>query len=579
MLIVCFVCCVFAGCGKDAKKTESGTDTNDIEPVSGDMFTKDKVDFLNADGSAVYNIVKPYPCTEAEGTAAATLFKQMKSVLGVSGKNNNDEEDGTDKYEILVGRTNRPESDKAFNYISTNGGMRKDDFVIGSIGKKIVIVGVTDDSITAATDYFINNFLKKEGIEGGIFHENYTDTANLPERKIGGIAVGHFKIVRPHYNSSYITQMEIEKLVAGVKDQLGYVLPIVEDAYEEPGKYEIIVGNTNRDGVKGISDRDAFEIRIEGTKVYLNGGHNYSTAAAVTEFTKLIIADDLNDGKSVTGSYSAVVASYDKSTYYTPTWYDDFDGTEVDSKLWYAVKPGENDSKGQNGKTSVRSVDPDITYVRDGFYQVHPTQNDTTYYGGMIRTNETMKYRYGYVEISEKIPNAPGFWTSLWAYGHDADMILEPEIDINESFGNGNVVAANCHTWPSTVGAKAGYQHTSLDGDKYGDKKRRYSLDNKSFNDDFHTFGFLWDETHMAFLCDGEIYFDYDTTTTPEDVECFNHSLSFMISMAVGFANNGEDINKATADDWQSDKCALIVDHFYVYQLQNGKQELTVFNK
>lgn len=579
LLLMAMVVGLFAGCGKDGGKSDKTVSVEDVVPASDDIFTKDKVDFVTADGKSVYGIIRPEKCLDGESTSASKIFKAMKSTLGAASKNTTDAEDGTDAYEILIGNTNRPETAEALKYLGTNGGMRKDDFVIGSMGKKIVIVGVTDAATLTGAEYFIANFLKKEGVDGGILYANYTDATKYTERKINGIALGHFKVVRPHYNSSYITQLEIERMLEIVSDKLGYVVPIVEDAYEEPGSYEIIVGNTNREGVRKIENRDEFEIRIEGTKVYLNGGHNYSTAAAVTEFAKLISEKDItNDASVAAGSYSKVVETYDKATYFTPVWYDDFDGTTINEKLWKVVKPGESDSAGYANKRCVRSADPNITFVRDGLFQIHPFQDDTTYYGGMLRTNGTMNYTYGYAELSERIPNAPGFWTALWTCSNEPDSmkIQSPEIDINESFGNGNVVAANCHKWPTAAGKDMGYEHTSLDGATYGNAKRRYSLDGKSFNDDFHTFGFLWDNSQMTFTCDGEIYFAYDTTQTGEDVECFNHSLYFILSMAVGFANNGEDITKATDEDWQTDRCCLFVDHFYLYQLKDGIQTINV---
>lgn len=585
MLLLAVAVGLFAGCGKDGKKDKSTASTvsvQEITPASNDIFSTEKVEFVDAAGKAVYSIIRPEKSLDGESTAASRMFKSMKDVLGSSGKNSSDTEDGTDAFEILIGNTNRPETAEAFKYLSTNGGMRKDDYIIGSIGKKIVILGVTDSATAAGVEYFISNFLKKEGVEGGILFENYTDATKYTERKINGIALGHFKIVRPHYNSSYITQLELERMLATVSEKLGYVVPIVEDAYETPGEYEIIVGNANREGVRKIQNRDEFEIRIEGTKIFLNGGHNYSTAAAVTEFAKLVAEKDItNDSSVAAGSYKKVVETYNKATYFTPVWYDDFDGTTVDGELWKVVKPGESDSTGYANKRCVRSADPNITFVRDGMFQIHPFQDDSTYYGGMLTTTSTLNYTYGYAEISERIPNAPGFWTALWTCSNDPETIKiqSPEIDINESFGNGSVVAANCHKWPTTTGKEMGYEHTSLDGAKYGNAKRRYSLDGKSFNDDFHTFGFLWDNTQMTFTCDGEIYFAYDTTQTGEDVECFNHSLYFILSMAVGFANNGEDITKATDEDWQTDKCCLFVDHFYLYQLKDGIQTLTAKKK
>ena len=97
---------------------------------------------------------------------------------------------------------------------------------------------------------------------------------------VNGANISEFIIVRPHYNSSYLTQVEMEKLIDEVYAKTGVKLTIEEDAYVAETKYEIVVGNNNRNGVEKIADHDEYRIKISGTKVYLNGGSPHRVCKA-----------------------------------------------------------------------------------------------------------------------------------------------------------------------------------------------------------------------------------------------------------------------------------------------------------
>lgn len=399
---------------------------------------------------------------------------------------------------------------------------------------------------------------------------------DVKSHTINGVSLDKFRIVRPHYKSSYITQIQIEALQKAVKDNMGIELKVVEDAYETEADYEIVIGNTNRSGNMEIGNRDQYNIGVTDKKVYINGGHNYSTAIAVSEFTKALMAGSLTSDSSFSGLYSETIKNYDLSKYYYPTFYDDFDGNAVDTTKWRLMGGTEGSSKGKNGKTSLRSNDPARCGVGDGCFYIYAGQDDQYYYGGMLITDRTMYYRYGYMEMTQLLPDGPGFWIATWTVGDnlDGNALNSPEIDVNEMFGNSAVVASNCHSWPTTLGKEQfGLVHTSLDGKTYGTAKKRYSLDNRNFSQDFHTFGYLWDETHCAFTCDGEIYFDYDITEKPEDTECFTHCQQVKVSMATGFDNCSQDITKATPEQWR-DSNKFLTDNFYIYQLDDGKHLL-----
>ena len=141
-----------------------------------------------------------------------------------------------------------------------------------------------------------------------------------------------------------------------------------------------------------------------------------------------------------------------------------------------------------------------------------------------------MRFKYGYVEHSVICPDGDGFWSLLWFdnRGDTDNVLFGAEIDLNECFGNGTATQANCHKWPTQYGTSLGYEHVSLDGATYGAAKKYYHPDGGNWADGYHTFGFLWDATQMTFTADGKIWFSYDITQTPEDVDAFVDAYLYM---------------------------------------------------
>lgn len=566
---------MLAGCGgSDDKKTENGSNVGAADDAE---FSKATVNYLNSEGKSNYRIVRPED-DEAMFDVATDIYKALKdTVKGIS--NTSDSSDGSDVYEILVGKTNRPESKFAYDYLVQNIGGRFDDYIVCTIGKKIVINGLSNSAVANAAKYYLDNFTKSMTIEGGIMYTHKTE-GSFTDITVNGENISKFSIIRPHFNVSYLTQMEIDKIYDYVKNTTGFEVEIYDDADFAESEYEIIVGEANRNGVEKINknDTDKYFIKVSGKKVYINGGSTYATALGVTEFCKMLESGTVTDADTVaSGSYSTAVANYDKSTYYTPTWLEDFKSTELDETKWMHV-PWSAD--GQNGKKSRRSTD---TYSFDGeYFTITPYQTETEYHGGMLRTHRDMCYIYGYVEESAKLPTAKGFWTALWTgdttgfglLGDEqaaAEQLLGNEIDINENFG-ANYVAANCHSWPTELGEAAGYKHTSCDGNEMSNLKKFYPDKGVDLHDDFHTYGFMWTPEYMSFTCDGRVYFTYKFTTEQDEMS-FNQKMHLTLSMAVGLKSGSTSISLATEDDW-ANRSTLVVDYVHLYQLEDGKSYL-----
>jgi beta-glucanase (GH16 family) len=568
---------LFVGCSGDGDKESTGSNSAGTN-VDGLINTAD-VNFVTADGDSVYRIIRP---EGDEGALAVSqfLFKQMKDKLGVGVRNSSDTEDGTDVYEILLGPTNRPETKQAIEYLKSKTGGRYDDYIICTIGKKICIYSESAETLKTAAEYFVANYVKGEGVKGGIAYTKAAE-GNFENITVNGVTIGEFDFVRPHYNSSWLTEVEMQEIIETVYQKTGYMLKINHDTKTDAQDYEIIVGDSAREGVSAITNYDEFTISVKGKKIYINGGSAHATAMGVSEFAKLL-KGDITDSASYTGSYETAINTYDKTTNYYKTWGDDFDGDALDTTKWRQEKESDC-TTGQNGKLSVRSSNPNDVFVSDGKFYICAREDEDYYYGGMIRTQGIMNYKYGYAEMSSVIPHGDSFWIAWWACSSDGmstldpnvPKIMSPEIDIVECFGNSKHYAANCHSWPTEYGkAQFGYEHTSLDGATYG-KAKQYSCPDEGVNlgGGFHTYGFLWDNTQMSFTCDGDLFFTYKTNTNDADIETFNHSMYFIYSMALAFENAPGNPITQNPDDWQNTN-KLILDWMNIYQMDDGLHEL-----
>ena len=571
-LCLLFAVTLFAGCGGD-------DGSGDTASSSGNIISKADVVYVQ-NGESVYTIIRPEEDTELEEMVSASyLFKQMKGALGVNIKNTADNTDGNDKYEILLGATNRPESKQALDYLLSQDGGRYNDWIICTIGKKIVINAYSPEGLKAATEHFVKNFVKAEGVKGGIEYVNKVK-GDFVDITVNNVNLNKFSIVRPYFNFSYLAQVEVDKVVETVLNKTGFKPSVVFDQKTEAAEYEIIVGNAGRDGVETITDHDAYKITVSGKKIYLNGGSAHATAIAISEFGKMLESSNAITDTAKSGSYTETVKSYGDDTF-KYAWGDDFDGNALDTTKWWQMNENQHKSEGQYGKTSVRNTDPNYVFVRDGKFHICATQDENYWYGGMIRTQDIMMYKYGYAEISAVVPHGPSFWVAFWASKAQADtamsntdpsipMWMRPEIDIMEMFGNSASYAANGHRWPTDTGKNMGYEHTSLDGKQYGQSKK-YSHPEAGgrLTDDYHTYGFLWDNTQISFTCDGKQFFKYDTTTKEEDKECFNHEMYLILSFALGYASQSADIGTATEEEWTKTN-KFIIDYCNIYQKNDG---------
>lgn len=191
-------------------------------------------------------------------------------------------------------------------------------------------------------------------------------------------------------------------------------------------------------------------------------------------------------------------------------WYDEFDGLVLDKCKWgfYPFMKTPNVIY-DNSEKHVRIEDGKL------HLQVHRAGN-TYSLPQSICTRYTMFFKYGYLEMRAKLPFRHGAWPSFWMMAPGSPFMDRrnepdfwwPEVDIVEVFSSENTVIANLH--------KHGEVHAMLPGDE-ANVDRGYCFENsENLNDEYHVYGFSWDEHYMRWFVDGKCYFEWliDETST-----------------------------------------------------------------
>ena len=252
---------------------ENGESNNAVSDSETESGTVEFVESLTlfADGKTDFKVIYPEECDEAVFSAAKTIVTAFDEVGGVEIEYEGDfvkrgEEPDSEAFEILVGDTNRPETQMQKEVLKDQTG-----YMIVMEGNKLVIYGHTITAVANAANYFVRNYIREpaEATEEGklsklIFTSNdeyiYQKEFAIKSIKIDGVELTEYKIVVPEmgYVEKYVAQLFCRHLIR----YYGYVPEIITDA-TSPAEHELIIGKTTRstlsaeDGKYNIAVTDA----------------------------------------------------------------------------------------------------------------------------------------------------------------------------------------------------------------------------------------------------------------------------------------------------------------------------------
>lgn len=181
-------------------------------------------------------------------------------------------------------------------------------------------------------------------------------------------------------------------------------------------------------------------------------------------------------------------------------WFDEFDGEKLDRTKWcFTQTMYGSDCEYNNSEKFCRIEDNKL------HMQVHRSEledKDFALCQGLT-TMGTMNFKYGYIEMRGRLPYRHGAWPSFWMKTNTpfAKANYMAEIDIFEVFSSDRHVVCNIHKWTENHNA-----HVMLPGGE-GSLNRAYTFkNNENLNNEFHTYGFEWDEKFMSFYVDDQKY-------------------------------------------------------------------------
>lgn len=290
--------CLLCACAGNGDGTQTSTDPapSVTTPQEGEGTTTPAAQsrIMLAD-LANYSVVRPETTSDSVKESTLRVYRKLGE-LGV--KTIKTDFIVTDRpgsklvesdYEILVGNTNRKETEAA------TAGLRIDDYGYSLIGTKIVIFGGDDEAIDRAARAFIENVIGKVG-DDGVFMDETQNTLvlgqyNVDSMSLAGTDISDYRIVYAGSGVRYGDKELAAALGESVTRATGYVLDVVSDRAEYNGGKEILVGKTNRD-VGGAYDKtlenNGYYLGSTGNFVLMFGNSSLALASAVRDFTNMM---------------------------------------------------------------------------------------------------------------------------------------------------------------------------------------------------------------------------------------------------------------------------------------------------
>ena len=254
-----------------------------------------------------YSVIRPEKLSDTLKEKIRSFYQRLKEEYGVSVFKDDFYRDDIPaykigEYEILVGKTNRPETADFLSKLKYN------DFGYAQYGNKIVIAGHSDDAtINALQEFIVSVLNKKDGEEGVFYNESY-NFAKLLEYRIKELSVSDtdirdYRIVYPKRNGS-TEQVAAQMIADAIAKASGFVIEVINDGEAEASGHEILVGATNRNteseiasfGSK-IAGLEAL-VAFDGKNVNLYGLSPTAVLVAANEFIAKFV-DEKSDKFSI----------------------------------------------------------------------------------------------------------------------------------------------------------------------------------------------------------------------------------------------------------------------------------------
>ncbi len=333
------------------------------------------------------------------------------------------------------------------------------------------------------------------------------------------------------------------------KSNAGITLSIVTDETKEQNK-EILIGNTNR--YKTHLKENEYAVKLSGDKLIFEGGHSAMLEKAADWFT----AEKYTEGKVNTLTGQTKDFSSTKNGGYTYVWGDEFAGSKINTGKWnFADRDAGSALSERITDKSVASVNQDNLRLKA--IRSYRIENPVAQYAApqSVTTMESMSFKYGYLEMSARLPlrtgSIPSFWlNSDGALNQNKSLPYSIEVDIFEGISSYDTVTPNIHKWRG-AGTHSQYNTNNL-VEKAVEKAKKYVFeDTENLLNEYHIYGFKWTDKEMTMSVDGKEYMTFDLTKdfdeefiksleeTPDGMEGFKEPMAILLNCSL-FAPDSE---------------------------------------
>ncbi len=305
LLCAILVCLLTVPCVASCRGHSSPADTpSETDGSNSDTSPTDEPgEVIAAADLEKYNIVRPDDASSALIGGTQSLNARIKELYGAELTLKSDfymegvEAFAMSEYELLVGKTNRPETQEFLS------GLRYLDYGYALIGKKLVIAGHTEETTLLALDRFISDLLgeARDTIADGTTRFVYIDEYPLDGVTLGGTPIGEYEIVYAA-NKKKSENVAANALVEGIIGASGIVLNAVSDKSATGTAKRIVIGDASliddtwRAARELVLPSDSTDTRyyIKATEdtVWLSANSEYGLFAAVQHIVGLVKKND-----------------------------------------------------------------------------------------------------------------------------------------------------------------------------------------------------------------------------------------------------------------------------------------------
>ena len=269
LLALLMVTIGLASCKKKEDPESTDTTTGGAEE-SEDVS---KRYYIVSGGESDFVLVYPKKAGDSVVQGALEIKGLLKMKTGVDMKVVDDESVAADSgaKEILIGETNRPESDVKAELAGYN------DYIVKLTGNKLVIAGGCDEATVSAVSYFrkmvIEKISSKELQAGNAYVQNdllfnYHYPYSMENMTLLGTSVKDYKIV-VGADCSFVEYRTALRFMYSIMKMTGRAMDIVEDD-TEASAHEIRIGKTNR--TTAVAAREEYVINVnEGSLEFISG--------------------------------------------------------------------------------------------------------------------------------------------------------------------------------------------------------------------------------------------------------------------------------------------------------------------